>query len=206
MLQVWGGPQARSTKDIDLLRTSTAAVTDVVAIARDCLRVDVEDDRLQFDVDGIQGKETRRNAKYNGARLRVRSFLGKAEIALQVDVGFGDVITPNPTPFAYPSLLELGEPKLVGTTPETAIAEKFEAMVTLDIANARVKDFFDIWLLSERREFSGTVLFDAIRATFTRRGTPLLSSVPIALTSSFYANPSKKGTVEVLCEEGPSSG
>ncbi len=125
-------------------------------------------------------------------RIRCSARLGNARIALQIDVGFGDVITPGAQRIEYPSLLDFEPTHILGYTPETAIAEKLEAMVVLDMANTRLKDFLDVWALAQGRKFSGEVLADAIDATFRRRRTQLPESAPVALTSAFYSVPAKQ--------------
>jgi hypothetical protein len=127
MLQFWGAPLTRATKDIDLLGRDTRSVEQLVAVVKDCLMLELEDDGLRFDPETIQGNEIRIDAKYDGVRLTFVGFLGTARIHLQVDVGFGDVITPGAQELDYPTLLGLDAPRLLGYTPETAIAEKFHA-------------------------------------------------------------------------------
>ena len=95
MLQFWGGPIARATKDIDLHRTSTATISELVEMVRACLRLDVEDDGIHFDLQSVVGEEIRLAAHYDGVRVRFTGHLGNARVALQLDVGFGDVITPS---------------------------------------------------------------------------------------------------------------
>ena len=118
--------------------------------------------------------------------------LGNARVAIQVDVGFGDVITPGAQDIVYPTLLGLDAPQLLGYTPETAIAEKLEAMVVLDMANTRMKDFLDIWILARGRDFAGEILAQAIGATFHRRGTAVPESTPLALTPTFHSAATKQ--------------
>ncbi len=192
MLRLWGGPLSRTTKDIDLLGRVSTSVDDLVNIVKSCLEVDVEDDGLRFDPKTVVGEEIRLEANYSGVRIRCGAYLGNARITLQVDVGFGDVITPGLQRIEYPSLLDFQPPNLLGYTPETTIAEKLEAMVVLDMANTRMKDFLDVWVLAQGREFSGEILATAIEATFRQRRTPLPESMPVAFTSAFYSAPAKQ--------------
>lgn len=105
-------------------------------------------------------------------------------------------------PTELPQLLDLGAPRLLGYTPESAIAEKFQAMVALDIANTRIKDFYDIWSLSRVREFDAAMLAAAILATFTRRTTPLPQDAPSALTDAFSEDPAKQRLWQAFLRKG----
>lgn len=192
MLQFWGGPVTRSTKDIDLLGETTTPVDDLVGVMRACCDVAVEDDGIAFDSASMAGEEIRLDAIYDGVRVHGLCTLAGARVTFQVDVGFGDVITPGAVAVSYPTLLDFDAPKLLGYTPETVIAEKLQAMVALDMANTRLKDFLDIWVLAQGREFEGAVLAEAIRATFERRRTPLPETTPIALSPAFYSAEAKQ--------------
>jgi len=185
MLQLWGASLTRSTKDIDLHRESTASVDELTDIMKSCLEVDAEDDGLSFDLESVVGEQIRLSAQYDGVRVRLRGLLGTARINVQVDIGFGDAITPNAKSISYPTLLDFQAPILLGYPPETMIAEKFEALVTLDMANTRLKDFLDIWTLIQSETFEGAVMADAIKATFNRRRTLLPKNIPIGLTPAF---------------------
>ena len=185
MLQMWGGSLTRATKDIDLHRAAPASVDELESVIRDCIGVEVEDDGLLFDAETVNGEQIRLDAQYDGARIRFAGHLGNARVSVQVDVGFADIITPSAQPISYPTLLDFSTPELLGYTPETTIAEKLEAMVTLDMANTRMKDFLDIWLLAKGRPFEGSILAQAVDATFSRRKTDLPTETPIALTSAF---------------------
>jgi predicted nucleotidyltransferase component of viral defense system len=185
MLQIWGGSLTRATKDIDLHRAESASVADLVRVVKDCLNLPVEDDGIRFDPKTIKGEAIRLAAKHNGVRIVFGGVLDQAKVTVQVDIGFADIITPSAQPISYPTLLDFGTPELLGYTPETTIAEKFEAMVSLDMANTRLKDFLDIWTLAKGRSFDGGVLAQAIHATFSRRATELPTSTPIALTSAY---------------------
>jgi hypothetical protein len=192
MLPVWGGPVTRVTKDIDLLGRTTLEVDALVTIVRECIEVEVEADGIRFDARSVRGEEIRIAAEYGGIRVRFEGALGNARLALQVDVGFGDVVTPRPTRLLYPTLLDAERPRLLAYTPETAIAEKLHAMVILDMANSRLKDFLDIWLLIQSRAFDGALVAQAIAATFKRRKTELPTSAPIALTDVFAGDSAKQ--------------
>jgi len=139
---------------------------------------------------------------YQGVRIRVRGLLGNARLSLQLDFGFGDVIVPGPVWIEYPELLDFGQPRLLSYTPESAVAEKFQAMVELELANTRLKDFYDLWMLSRSLAFDGAVFTQALAATFKRRETPLPISPPLALTSVFSADPSKEAQWKAFLRKG----
>jgi hypothetical protein len=145
----------------------------------------VEDDGLIFESDSIVVETKKEDEKYQGIRIKLNVFLASARIPIQVDVGFGDAITPAPIEIDYPTILGFEAPHLSVYPRETVIAEKYQAMAMLGIANSRMKDFFDIWVLSRRFEFDGTVLRRAIEATFTRRETKLPTAPPLALSAEF---------------------
>ncbi len=111
---------------------------------------------------------------------------------MQLDFGFGDVVVPGPVWIDYPELLDFGQPHLLSYTPESAVAEKFQAMVELEMANMRLKDFFDLWTLSRTLSFDGATLTQALAATFRQRGTPLPALPPLALTADFSDDPVKQ--------------
>lgn len=202
MLQFWGGPLARTTKDIDLLGRSTIGVDDFVEVVKNCVITDVEDDGLTFDAASVVGEEIRLAAHYEGVRARLAARLGNARVTLQVDVGFGDIVTPGAQDIEYPTMLGFASARLLGYTPETVVAEKLHAMVTLDMANTRLKDFLDVWTLAQGRDFHGPLLAEAIGATFRRRRTPLPTCTPVALTAVFYSDPTKQSQWRAYLRKG----
>jgi len=140
---------------------------------------------MEYDPETIDVQEIRPDRQYQGLRVTFRGHLGTARVPMQIDVGTGDVVEPGPKQIEYPGLLGYDRPTLLGYPLEQVIAEKFEAIVDLGTANTRMKDFYDIWSISKRREFKGRPLQTAIESTFTRRSTPLPSERPIALTKTF---------------------
>jgi hypothetical protein len=117
--------------------------------------------------------------------------LGWHQFRLQIDIGFGDSIIPAPLNIDYPTLLDLPSPKLRAYSKETVIAEKFHAMVHRGIANSRMKDFYDIWVLATTYTFEANALRNAIQSTFKRRDTPLPVATPLALTVEFAEDSTK---------------
>jgi hypothetical protein len=139
--------------------------------------VDVEPDGLFFDPAWIQAERITEDADYEGIRIRFRGVLDTARVTMQIDIGFGDIVYPGPEESDLPAMLDFPAPRLLCYSRESAIAEKFEAMVKLGILNSRMKDFYDIWLLSRQFDFDGASLAEAIRLTFERRETPLTAAI-----------------------------
>jgi len=193
MLTAWNAPLLRPTMDIDLLGRIGNDIGAMTAIVREICAGHVEpDDGLVFDAATVQGERIAEAAEYEGVRVRFRATLDAARIQMQIDVGFGDIVVPAAMLTTYPTILDLPAPRLLAYGKETAVAEKFEAMVKLGELNSRMKDFFDVWLLSRSFDFNGARLSEAIEETFKRRGTVLPNGEPVALTREFYSNPQKQ--------------
>ena len=184
MLRVWRSPELRPTMDIDMLGRTSNDEAAVVTQIRDVLAVEVEADGLLFDPGSITAEGITENADYVGIRIRFQGLLDTARINMQIDIGFGDMVYPEAQEADIPTLLDSPVPRLLCYCRESAIAEKFEAMVKLGALNSRMKDFFDIWLLSRLFDFEGTRLAKAIRLTFEKRETVLSSEIE-AFTESF---------------------
>jgi hypothetical protein len=192
-LFVWSGQRYRPTRDIDLLGFGSSEIHDVRAAIQEICQVDCPEDGLSFDTANIQVWAIREEAVYSGVHLEITALLGTAQIPVHVDVGFGDTITPAPEVVRYPVLLDM-EPPMIRMYPMiTTIAEKLEAMVTLGVASSRMKDFYDLFTLSNTQAFVGEELVGAIRATFQRRGTELPEQIPVAFSETF-ARDSMKST------------
>jgi predicted nucleotidyltransferase component of viral defense system len=189
---LWNGRMPRATKDIDLLGIGAPDPSRLREVFREILSIDVEPDGLAFDLPSVNAEPIREDSIYDGVRVTFRALLGTARLALQVDVGFGDAVEPVPELVDYPTLLASPAPRLRAYRREVLIAEKFHAMVTLGLANSRMKDYFDIAFLAERFSFEGADLARAIQATFARRQTPLPAAVPFGLTEEFALDPSKR--------------
>jgi predicted nucleotidyltransferase component of viral defense system len=190
MLTVWEAPLTRPTLDIDLLGQIDNRIETVVRVTREICRQEVEPDGVAFDISTIGAERIAEDADYEGIRVRLRGSLGTARIVMQLDIGFGDIVIPSPEPTNYPTLLDLPAPHLRGYSRESTIAEKFEAMVKLGILNSRMKDFFDIWLMSRQFDFYGAILAEAILKTFSTRGTKIPAE-PLALTNTFAEDATK---------------
>ena len=191
MLAVWQEPPWRPTMDIDLLgRNISNDVEAMRAVTRDVCSQQVERDGVVSDPKTIQAERVIEGADYEGVRLRFWAVLGTARVRMQLDVAFGDVVVPRAGRVEYPTILDMPAPRLRGYSKDSLIAEKFQAMVSLGLLNSRMKDFFDIWLLSRQFDFHGGTLATAIAKTFAKRRTVLAPDAP-ALSAAFAADASK---------------
>jgi hypothetical protein len=190
MLLVWEARVSRSTMDIDLLGRMKNSPEAVIAMVREICRQEVEPDGVVFDPDSVRGERITAEADYEGVRVHFRGALNTARIAIQLDVGFGDVVVPSPKVMTYPTILDLPAPKVRGYSRESTIAEKFEAMVRHGVMNSRMKDFWDIRLLSRQFDFDGRTLVAAIAETFSKRHTDIPAD-PIAFTETFMKDETK---------------
>jgi len=192
LFQYWTETSHRTTRDLDLLASGAPSVTRFEEVFREVCDVGVEDDGLEFFSSSIRGEQIKEEDEYQGIRIRGEAKLSNVRIPLQIDVGFGDAITPGPAEIEYPTLLEFPAPKLLAYNRETVIAEKFQAMVYLGIANSRMKDFFDVWSLAQTFDFDRSALSQAVHATFKRRGSTFPTELPLALTDEFAADSAKR--------------
>ena len=191
LFQLWTGQPHRSTRDLDLLGRGEPSTDHLRQLFQNICSLTVTDDGLTFPTDAVAAEQIKEDDVYQGIRLRIDARLGNARIPLQIDIGFGDAITPGPQAVTYPTLLDFPAPQLNAYPRETVVAEKFQAMVQLGMANSRMKDFYDVWTLARQFEFDGIGLCAAIRATFQRRQTELPAITPLALTPEFSTDRNK---------------
>lgn len=191
MLTVWRASASRPTKDIDLLGRMSNHVDDLTSAIKDACRQAVELDGLDFDPDSVAGIVIKENADYEGVRVTFRGSLQSIPLPMQIDVGFGDIVFPIASMTEFPTILDHAAPRLRAYSRETTVAEKFEAMVKLGLLNSRMKDFYDVWLLSRQFDFDGGTLAAAIAKTFANRGTRVTPE-PTAFSAAFSSNPAKK--------------
>ncbi|HEY3444852.1 MAG TPA: nucleotidyl transferase AbiEii/AbiGii toxin family protein [Myxococcales bacterium] len=189
LFALWTGQPHRATRDLDLLGFGDVTIPSLETLFRELCALKVADDGLVFDAARVQGSLIREDQDYGGVCIEMEARLGVARVSLQVDVGIGDAV--KPVVVTYPTLLDFPAPKLWAYPRETVVAEKLQAMVTLGIANSRMKDFYDLWMLARTFEFDGERLAKAIDATFKRRKTELTGQPPLALTPTFATDPSK---------------
>jgi predicted nucleotidyltransferase component of viral defense system len=185
LFTLWSGHPHRATRDLDLLGFGDCHEAHLRGVFREVLSQEVEDDGVQFDVDSLEVGPIRDDLEYSAVRVLFFAHVTTAKVRVQVDIGFGDAITPPPAMVAFPTLLDQPAPRVRAYPRETVVAEKLEAAVKLGLANSRMKDFYDLAVLPGMFGFEGELLVDAIRATFERRQTPLPNGLPVALTAAF---------------------
>ena len=192
LFTVWTGKPHRATRDVDLLGFGDPSESSIRTVFESVISANSLDDGVVFDPASLNASPIRENQAYGGIRVLLDARFAAAKVSLQIDVGFGDVVTPEPLLTELPALLDFPAPRLRAYPRETVVAEKVEAMVQLGIANSRMKDFYDIIVLAQRFEFDGGLLARAMKATFARRGTPLPKTPPVAFTSTFADDASKR--------------
>jgi hypothetical protein len=191
LFALWYDTPHRPTRDADLLGSGPDDEASLIATFREVAAMDLGDS-IVFDPDSVKADAIREDNTYGGTRITLVGCIGSARCALQIDVGFGDAVTPGPQTVAYPTLLcDFPAPTLRVYPVYTVIAEKYQAMVMLGQANSRMKDFFDLAVIARRTELDGTTLAAAIAATFTRRQTTLPTERPLALTKQFSEDTAK---------------
>ena len=191
LLATWFDEPHRATRDVDLLGFGDAAEDALLATFREIMAVEV-DDGVNFDLKGLRIEAIREEVEYGGSRLRTTAALAGARIPITVDIGFGDAVEPGVEDIDLPVLLDMPSPHLRAYPPETVIAEKFHAMVALGRANSRMKDYYDMWMLTSTFALDPERLRRAIVATFARRNTAVPTLVPDGLSDAFAADAAKQ--------------
>lgn len=192
LFSLWAPTPYRATGDLDLLGFGDPRPGHVAEIFRGICGAEVPDDGVAFRPETLRVAVARAEDEYSGVRVSLDAALAGARLPVQIDIGYGDAVTPGVWDVEYPSLLDLPAPRLAAYPPETVVAEKFQALVALGMANSRMKDFFDLWAISTSFPFDGAVLADAIRATFGRRSTRVPAETPVALTATFGEDAQKQ--------------
>lgn len=195
LLRVWSEQPYRATRDLDLLRRGDGSFAAIRDDLRAVLATAVEPDGLVFDVAGMRLEAIRAEDEYAGTRATLQAHCGTARLSLQIDMGLGDAVWPQPEECVYPALLDLPAPTVLAYPRDAVVAEKFEALVVLGDRNSRIKDFFDLYHLACHFEFERDRLAESIERTFARRGTPVTSGAPIGLTREYWENPSRPAQV-----------
>lgn len=203
LLALWMEEPYRATRDIDLLAFGESDTETVRELVATICSVPCPDDGLVFELETLQVIPIRDNQLYGGQRANLRALLGSARISLQVDFGFGDVVTPGPVEARLPTLIDgVPAPVLYAYPQVTTIAEKFETMVQLGVVNSRMKDFYDIWALSETFAFNGAELQQAVTRCFERRGTQLSAETPDVFAMKFYTNAARRDLWQAYGRQG----
>jgi hypothetical protein len=184
LLVAWLGEMIRPTRDVDLLGFGDLTDAAIATTFAEVVTVDVEPDGVTFDPSSIVVAPIRVEDAYGGKRVTIAGHLGPARLRVQIDIGIGDAVFPDPQWLDYPSLLDLPRPRLRAYRPETSIAEKLHAMTTLGSKNSRMRDFFDVRALAARERFEGRTITRAIRTTFEKRDVKI-PKAPLALTPAF---------------------
>lgn len=192
LFALWYGQAHRPTRDADLLGFGPDDPQVLAAVFRSLCGMRV-DDGVLFDAASVRVGTIRKEARYGGVRVDIRATLDNARIALQVDVGFGDAVTPAPPTMAYPGLLRDVPTAPLRVYPKaTVVAEKLHAVCILGLTNSRMKDYFDLNLLLQDHEVDDAELRGAVTATFQRRQSPVPAQAPIGLSDAFAADPGKR--------------
>ena len=191
LFDLWYDVPLRPTRDIDLLGFGIAEIPHLIKVFEDLCAIEFEDG-IKFDAASINAEEIRKDANYSGTRLTVVGIIDGAKCIVQVDVGYGDAVTPAPEMATYPVMLEdMPAPELRVYPQYTVIAEKFEAIVSLGMANSRMKDYFDLWVLLRNADLEPSILEQAVQATLTRRGTVMPTGIPVGLSDQFASDKSR---------------
>jgi predicted nucleotidyltransferase component of viral defense system len=170
----------RYTRDIDFLGFTENSVDNIVQITREICAIDAKDDGLTFDLNSVTGEVIKENDEYSGVRVMLDAYLGKAKIRnLQIDVGIGDLVYPQPKEEVYHGLLDLPKPVINIYPLEAILSEKIHALEQHGFLNSRMKDIYDIWDIVSNKKFEGVMLSEALRLTFNNRQTPIPESLVI---------------------------
>lgn len=191
LMLIWIGESTRTTRDADLLGLGEITDDGLRRIMADVCTEPVIEDGMEYLADSIRVTPIREETAYGGRRVKLQARLGSARLPIQVDVGIGDAVTPEPEWVELPQMLDLPAARLRAYRPETSIAEKLETIVVRGLINSRLKDYFDIYILSVHEAFESGVLSSAIRDTFERRGTPIPRELPEGLTQAFVDDPGR---------------
>ena len=191
LFAAWSDRSHRPTRDLDLLGYGDASEQQLITSFQQICQAEVEPDGLEFDAKSIRVTEIREDQDYDSRRMQLVAKLEKAQIHLQIDIGFGDAVTPEAEEIDYPTLLDFPAPRIWAYPRETVVAEKLQAMIALGMPNTRMKDFYDVWMIAMHFSFDGTTLVRAITATFDRRKTKIPNEVPTALGDEFATDRDK---------------
>ncbi|WP_414899746.1 nucleotidyl transferase AbiEii/AbiGii toxin family protein [Sphingomonas flavalba] len=191
LVTLWIESSSRETRDADFLGHGDSDPDYLREVFAGVLSIDA-DDGLAFDTASLRTAVIREEMEYGGVRLRADAYLERTRIPVTIDIGFGDALADAARTMAYPSMLGMDEPEIRIYPPASVIAEKFQAMVALGIANGRMKDYFDLWAIPRALEIAPDDLDAAIRATFERRGTSIPADRPPGLSDAMIGDDAKR--------------
>jgi predicted nucleotidyltransferase component of viral defense system len=192
LFTLWYDMPHRITRDADLLGFGASDLESVAQTFRDIASVAV-DDGIVFAPASVAAEEIRKDAGYAGLRIFISGELARARCKTQIDIGFGDVVTPGPVDATYPVLLaDLPAPRLRTYPVYTVIAEKLHAIALLGMTNSRLKDYLDLSVLLDRETLDTDLLAQALKATFEQRGMAVPAGLPVGLTDEFAHDPSRQ--------------
>lgn len=181
----------RITKDLDLLGFGDPNEHHLLECIKTCCEIPVEDDGVIFDTQTITAQPIREELEYGGLRVVFKAQIGNAVLPIQIDIGFGDAITPQPEDLSLPTLLGHPAPNLRVYPILTVIAEKIHAITTLGMANTRLKDYYDLYSITKVFTINPTALQTALQRTFANRNTAMFTTLPLGLTDEFTLSPIK---------------
>jgi predicted nucleotidyltransferase component of viral defense system len=190
LFQAWTHTSHRPTRDLDLLGRGDSSLEHCQEAFREICGIVVDDDGLIFSAETVSVDKIKEHQDYEGVRVKFLARLANARVPVQVDVGFGDAVTPGF--LDYPTLLPMLAPRIQAYPMETVVAEKTEALIRLSMLNSRMKDFYDIWFLARTFPFELKILSAALQATFDRRKTRLDADGLQALLAELSADGSKQ--------------
>jgi len=202
LFMLWSDQPHRPTRDVDFLGFGDSSEAGLQAIFCELCDIPVEDDGLTLMADSVQVEVIRDETEYGGIRVKLFGDLAGARVPIQADIGFGDTVTPEARETEFPTLLGNPAPHLRAYPRETVVAEKYQALVNLGMANSRMKDFYDLWVIAREFDFDGLTLSEAIRNTFSRRRTPLPEYTPSGLSPEFYEDTQKNTQWNAFVRKG----
>jgi predicted nucleotidyltransferase component of viral defense system len=190
LVALWTADEKRVTRDADFQGYGLASEAHLFSAFSEIMREPV-DDGLFFDVDRLTAEPIREVQQYGGTRLKTIANLGKTRIPIVIDIGFGDATTAPKHMVEYPTLLDMPSAHIRAYPPETVVAEKFHAIVTLGLVNSRMKDYYDLWAILNSQSIEERKIDEAIQSTFVRRDTNIPTGTPSGLTIQFSKDPLK---------------
>lgn len=191
LFDLWYDVPLRPTRDIDLLGFGLAEIPHLVAVFEGICLLGV-DDGITFDLKSLKAEDIRKESNYSGTRLTLTGVIDNAKCPVQIDIGFGDAVTPAPELAIYPVMFDdMPAPSLRVYPRHTVVAEKLEAIITLGMANTRMKDYFDLWVILRDTPLDQKILSQAVVATLTNRSTKMPNGVPVGLSEQFWTDNQK---------------